>query len=162
MSDIQYQFAVDAIGIIRSSFTNPQETPIQSALTKAPGRVEVFSGYKDGLQHLEGFSHLILIYLFHSADSETLLEKPLVDGDEPHGIFSTRHFNRPNRIGLSVVRLMSIEGNSLFIEGTDILDGTPLLDIKPYIPAFDSVPEAETGWVSNEHICRIRERSMQW
>lgn len=162
MSDAPNQYTLQGIGIIRSSFTELQQTPIQSTMTRAKGTVEIFPEYKDGLQHLGGFSHLILIYLFHGADSETLLEKPLIDGAEPHGIFSTRHFNRPNRIGLSVVRLLGIEGTILFIEGADVLDGTPVIDIKPYIPAFDSVPEASTGWVSNEHITRIRERSMQW
>jgi len=102
---------------------------------------------------------LILIYRFHRAAGEEIAERPLIDGAEPHGIFATRHFNRPNRLGISVVRLAGIDGATLAVEGVDLLDGTPVLDIKPYIPAFDSIGGATSGWVTPQHVGQIKRQS---
>nr|WP_255082713.1 SAM-dependent methyltransferase [Vulcanococcus limneticus] len=96
---------------------------------------------------MEGFSHLFLLYLFDRAGSVKLVRRPFLD-DRPHGIFASRHPCRPNGIGLSVVRLLERQGRNLIIEGVDVLDGTPLLDIKPYIPRFDFIPVASEGWFS--------------
>ena len=135
------------IGIIHSPFTDLADMPIQpTGAASAPGMVEISAEYVEGLQDLDGFSHIILIYYLHQARRVTLTVTPFLDS-EPRGIFATRAPARPNPIGLSVVRLLKIEGNTLFIEALDILDGTPLLDIKPYVPAFDGHPEARTGWL---------------
>jgi tRNA-Thr(GGU) m(6)t(6)A37 methyltransferase TsaA len=148
-----------AVGIARTPFLDPTATPIQSIFSSARGTVEVYPEFRDGLSALSGFSHIILIYRFHRAASEELSERPLVDGAEPHGIFATRHFNRPNRLGISVVRARGIEEGRISVEGVDTLDGTPILDIKPYIPAFDSVPDATSGWVTPRHVEQSRRQS---
>jgi len=152
-------YSCRTIGIARTPFSDPAATPIQAAFSTARGTVEVFPEFRDGLAALAGFSHLILIYRFHRAASEEIAEHPLIDGAEPHGIFATRHFNRPNMLGLSVVRLAGIDGATLAVEGVDLLDGTPVLDIKPYIPGFDSIPGATSGWVTPRHIEQIRGQS---
>ena len=133
------------IGIVHSPFKNKDETPIQSARSEAPGKVEIFPEFATGLQDLDGFSHLILLYAFHQSSHYDLLVQPFLD-DQQHGLFATRYPSRPNPIGLSVVRLKACHENILDIEGVDVLDGTPLLDIKPYIPDFDSFTNLKTGW----------------
>jgi tRNA-Thr(GGU) m(6)t(6)A37 methyltransferase TsaA len=133
------------IGIIHSPFTDPAETPIQSMRSTAPGWVEVFPQYAAGLQDIEGFSHLYLIYQFHRCQRTELLVEPFLD-DRQHGIFAVRHPNRPNHLGLSVVELLGVRSNILDIRAVDVLDGTPLLDIKPFVPAFDDRPDARSGW----------------
>jgi tRNA-Thr(GGU) m(6)t(6)A37 methyltransferase TsaA len=110
------------------------------------GTVAVLPEYADGLRDLDGFSHVILIYLFDRSAGYTLTVVPFLDST-PRGLFATRAPRRPNPIGLSVVRLESIDGNVLHIDGVDILDGTPLLDIKPYVPAFDAPRDCRTGWL---------------
>ncbi len=99
-----------------------------------------------GLKDLDGFSHAILIYHFHKSESEKLVGKPYLENEE-HGIFAIRSPHRPNHIGLSVVRIMRIEANRLYFSEVDILDGTPLLDIKPYVRQFDSRDDAVSGWI---------------
>jgi tRNA-Thr(GGU) m(6)t(6)A37 methyltransferase TsaA len=148
-----------AIGIARTPFADPAATPIQAAFSTARGTVEVSPELRDGLAALAEFSHIILIYRFHRAAGEELSERPLIDGAEAHGIFATRHFNRPNLLGISVVRLIGIDGTTLTLEGLDLLDGTPVLDIKPYIPEFDCIPDATSGWVTPQHVGRIRDQS---
>lgn len=148
-----------AIGIARTPFSDPAATPIQAAFSTARGTVEVYPEFRDGLLALAEFSHIILVYRFHRAAGEELSERPLIDGAEAHGIFATRHFNRPNRLGISVVRLIGIDGTTLTLEGLDLLDGTPVLDIKPYIPEFDGIPNATSGWVTPQHVGRIRDQS---
>lgn len=150
------EYSCRAIGVARTAFTDPAATPIQAAFSAARGTVEVYPAYREGLSMLAGFSHIILIYRFHRAPAEELAERPLIDNAEPHGIFATRHFNRPNQLGISVVRLAGIEEGSIVIEGVDLLDGTPILDIKPYIPAFDCIESANSGWVTPQHIEQIR------
>lgn len=135
-----------AIGIIHSEHRHPEETPIQPEFARdCPGRVEVFPEYAAGLKDIEGFTHLILIYTFHAAGEPELIVKPFLD-DTPHGVFATRYPCRPNHIGLSVVQLVGREGPALHIQGCDILDGTPLIDIKPYVPRFDAPDGARGGW----------------
>ncbi len=122
--------------------------PIQSSRSQVIGHVELDPAFGDGLQYIEGFSHIILLYAFHRTSGYTLQVKPFLD-DALHGVFSTRHPRRPNPIGLSIVRLVSRHGNLLEIEGADMLDGTPLLDIKPYIPEFDVREVSGIGWYAS-------------
>jgi len=135
------------IGIIRSPFTVPKDMPIQPAgAIGVAGTVEVHEEFRAGLKDLDGFSHIILIYHFHQAQSVELIVTPFLD-TIPHGVFSTRAPSRPNPIGLSVIRLLKIEQNILHIENVDILNDTPLLDLKPYVPEFDQHPGACIGWL---------------
>ena len=140
---IEYSFKT--IGIIRSPFTEKGQTPIQPTRSQAVGCVEVNPEFVAGLQGLEGFSHIILLYVFHQSEGYRLLVQPFLD-DELHGLFATRHPCRPNPIGISIVRLLGCHDNILDIEGVDVLDGTPLLDIKPYVPDFDVSTGVTTGW----------------
>jgi tRNA-Thr(GGU) m(6)t(6)A37 methyltransferase TsaA len=133
------------IGIIHSPFTDKKQTPIQPPRSQAAGRVEVFPEFTEGLQDIEGLSHIILLYVFHCSDEYTLRVKPFLD-DHWRGLFATRYPCRPNPIGLSIVRLLARQENLLDIEGVDVLDGTPLLDIKPYVPEFDIRTGVQTGW----------------
>ncbi|MCL4562144.1 MAG: tRNA (N6-threonylcarbamoyladenosine(37)-N6)-methyltransferase TrmO [Chloroflexi bacterium] len=133
------------IGIIHSPFRKKEYTQIQPCRSHSKGQVEVFPEFVDGLQDLDGFSHIILLYYFHCSKGYSLRVKPFLD-HKLHGLFSTRYPCRPNPIGLSVVRLVSITANILEIQGVDILDGTPLLDVKPYIPEFDRVDGVRAGW----------------
>jgi len=145
------EFSLHPIGVIHSPFTAKDETPIQASRTLAIGLVEVYPEFEDGLQDLEGFSHLILLYVFHCSSGYSLRVKPFLD-DREHGVFATRYPARPNPIGLSIVRFMSRTGNALTVEGVDVLDGTPLLDIKPYVPDFDLRTEARAGWYETRSI----------
>jgi tRNA (adenine37-N6)-methyltransferase len=138
-------FHMQPVGVIHSPLTEPETTPIQPVRSKAPGRVEVYPEYAEGLEGLEGFSHIYLLYVFHRSQGYALKVTPFLD-DKQHGLFATRHPRRPNPIGLSIVRLLKREGNLLEIEGVDILDGTPLLDIKPYVPDFDLQTGVRAGW----------------
>jgi tRNA-Thr(GGU) m(6)t(6)A37 methyltransferase TsaA len=141
------QIIYEPIGTIHSPFKEPVGTPIQPrAGVGVAGSIVLDLKYQKGLQDLEGFSHLILIYHLHQAGEGDLLVKPFLD-DQIRGVFSTRAPRRPNGIGISVVKLVGIEGNILQIENLDILDSTPLLDIKPYIPDFDYSPNARVGWL---------------
>lgn len=149
------------VGIAHSPFKNAGAPPYQSTFSQAEGNIEIFPEYQEGLTSIEGFSHLILISYFDRAERRALTEQPLSDGETYHGIFATRHYNRPNPIGISYVALIRVEGGTLHVSGLDLLEGTPILDIKPYVPAFDSIPHAVTGWVSDRHIERIRETSVR-
>jgi tRNA-Thr(GGU) m(6)t(6)A37 methyltransferase TsaA len=133
------------IGIIHSPFTNKSGMPIQASRSQAKGVVEIFPEYAEGLQDIEGLSHIFLLYVFHESLGYSLLVKPFLD-DQLHGLFATRYPYRPNPIGLSVVRLIARKGNTLEVEGMDMLDGTPLLDIKPYVPDFDIRTGTRNGW----------------
>jgi tRNA-Thr(GGU) m(6)t(6)A37 methyltransferase TsaA len=143
MDEIEYK----PIGVIHSPFKEPKGTPIQPAGAKGTnGIVEIFPEYAEGLKDIEGFSHIILLYHFHLSKGSTLLAKPYMD-NETHGVFAMRGPSRPNPIGVSVVCLVRVEGNILYIRDVDILDGTPLLDIKPYIPEFDIREVKRIGWL---------------
>jgi tRNA-Thr(GGU) m(6)t(6)A37 methyltransferase TsaA len=146
MNRITYQ----PIGIINSPFQDVQGMPIQPSRSKGvEGTVQIYEAYHQGLQDLDGFSHIILLYHFHQVGHSSLTVTPFLD-TKPHGVFATRAPTRPNTIGLSIVKLNRIVAGILHIEGVDILDGTPLLDIKPYIPAFDHPAEVKTGWLPGD------------
>jgi tRNA-Thr(GGU) m(6)t(6)A37 methyltransferase TsaA len=136
------------IGIVRSPFKTVEGTPIQPVGAKGVrGQIELREEFVAGVKDLEGFSHLILIYHFHLSNDFDLRVKPFLDS-EYRGVFATRAPKRPNPIGISVVRLVKIDGRYLTIEDVDVVDGTPLLDIKPYVPQFDSIKTGEIGWLS--------------
>jgi tRNA-Thr(GGU) m(6)t(6)A37 methyltransferase TsaA len=142
-----YNISYIPIGIIHSPFKESKGTPIQySAAKDVEGTIDIFPEYLDGLDSLSGFSHIILIYHFHHAKKHSLKVIPFMDNKE-HGVFSTRAPMRPNHIGFSIVKLDSVDNNILRISGLDILDGTPLLDIKPYVPEFDHIEANRTGWL---------------
>jgi tRNA-Thr(GGU) m(6)t(6)A37 methyltransferase TsaA len=135
------------IGVIHSPFQTLADMPIQpTSEISAAGTVEVFAEYADGLKDVDSFSHIYLIYHLHKARFRELVVTPFLD-KEPHGLFATRAPNRPNPIGLSQVKLLAIEGTILTVENLDVLDGTPLLDIKPYVPAFEDAEDVRTGWL---------------
>jgi len=138
---------IKPIGVIYSPFKELEKMPIQpkSAVGKM-GRVVLNDEFVAGLQDLDGFSHIYLIYKFHECRKMKLKVIPFMDVVE-RGVFATRAPVRPNHIGLSIVRLQEVKGNTLIIEGVDILDGTPLLDIKPYVANFDQVILSQDGWV---------------
>lgn len=136
------------IGVIHSPHKTKDQCPIQPVYSaETAGRVEVYKEYADGLKDIETFSHLYLIYLFDQAGEIELVRQTFLD-DTPHGIYASRHPCRPNNIGMSIVRLLGREENILAIQGVDVLDRTPLLDIKPYIPKFDIMDQASNGWVT--------------
>jgi tRNA-Thr(GGU) m(6)t(6)A37 methyltransferase TsaA len=136
------------IGIIRSPYKETEGTPIQTTGAKGVGgTAEIVPECVEGLRDLDGFSHIILIYHFHLSKGYSLTVKPFLD-DTPRGVFATRAPKRPNAIGISVVRLVKIEGTTLYIEDVDIVDSTPLLDIKPYVPEFDEKEAERTGWLA--------------
>ena len=137
------------IGLIHSPFKEPAGTPIQPSFAEGrEGIVEVFPEHADGLQDLDGFGRIWLLYWFDRASSPRLRVVPFRD-DVQRGLFATRMPCRPNPIGLSCVRLLGIKQHTLTIGGVDILDGTPLLDIKPYVPEYDAFPQSRAGWLEN-------------
>jgi tRNA (adenine37-N6)-methyltransferase len=134
------------IGIIHSPFNNLEDMPIQPASDASqPGTVEIYPEFVEGLKDLEGFSHIYLIYHLHKMNKSRLVVIPFLD-TEPHGIFATRAPSRPNPIGLSLVKIVGQEGNLIHVDRVDMLDGTPLLDIKPYVPEFENVDSVRIGW----------------
>jgi tRNA-Thr(GGU) m(6)t(6)A37 methyltransferase TsaA len=140
---IEYQ----PIGIVHSPFTTLENMPIQPAgAAGIAGRVELFPEYEEGLEDLAGFSHIILIYHFHRSKGFNLRVVPFLDC-KPRGLFATRAPRRPNPIGLSVVKLVKITGLILHIANVDLLDKTPVLDIKPYVPEFDHLTSIRVGWL---------------
>jgi tRNA-Thr(GGU) m(6)t(6)A37 methyltransferase TsaA len=135
------------IGIIHSPFTDIEGMPIQpTGASGVRGTVDVRPEFAAGLRDLEGFSHIILLYHFHRVRGAKLVVTPFMDS-QTHGVFATRAPKRPNPIGLSIVKLLGIDQSILHIENVDILDGTPLLDIKPYVPEFDQPPSDRVGWL---------------
>jgi tRNA-Thr(GGU) m(6)t(6)A37 methyltransferase TsaA len=137
------------IGLIHSPFQEPAGTPIQPPLARGTeGTVEVFPEYAEGLTDLEGFERIWLLYWLDRAPPPRLRIVPFRD-EVPRGLFATRAPCRPNPIGLSCVRLLSIQGCLLTVSGVDILEGTPLLDIKPYVPEFDAFGQSRAGWLEN-------------
>ncbi len=135
------------IGVIRTPFQQIAEMPIQpSGARGVQGHIELRPELVEGLTDLGGFSHIIVLYQFHQVSKSSLSVTPFLDS-QPHGVFSTRAPTRPNPIGLSVLKLKAIRENILELEDVDMLDGTPLLDIKPYVPEFDHPGEVRTGWL---------------
>ncbi|MCP4658096.1 MAG: tRNA (N6-threonylcarbamoyladenosine(37)-N6)-methyltransferase TrmO [bacterium] len=147
------------IGVVHSPFQEIEGMPIQPKGAQGiQGTVEIFSEFAAGLQDLEGFSHVILICHFHRVGESKLVVTPFLD-TRPHGVFATRAPRRPNPIGLSIVKLERMEENVLYVENVDIVDGTPLLDIKPYVPEFDRQPECRVGWLEHAPGAVRRKRS---
>jgi tRNA-Thr(GGU) m(6)t(6)A37 methyltransferase TsaA len=141
---------MEPIGIIHSPFKKKQDCPIQPIFAQnARGKIEIFKEYQDGLKDIDLFTHIYILYLFDRAGDIQLVRPTFLD-DTPHGIYASRHPCRPNGIGMSIVGLESLNDNVLDIQGVDVLDGTPLLDIKPYIPKFDIFESASNGWVADK------------
>jgi len=139
-----------AIGVIHTPFPQPKGTPIQpSRSSHVKGWIEISPEFIPGLSDLDGFSHITLVYHFHLSEGFDLAVTPYLD-TQLRGLFSTRAPRRPNAIGLSVVRLVSIDGGAIHIEDVDMVDGTPLLDIKPYVPAFDDLDSYRLGWLEGK------------
>ena len=137
------------IGIVHSEFNEKTNVPIQSVFSDNKGIIEIFPEFSDGLKDIEGFSHIFLIYHFHLSKGFSLKVTPFLD-DVERGIFSTRAPKRPNSIGLSILSIQGIEGNRIFVSGVDIIDKTPVLDIKPYVSHFDYRLDVKNGWISNK------------
>ncbi len=144
------QYEIEPIGIIHSPYKVKEDCPIQGrARPDGTGWIEVRPEYAEGLKDIETFSHLFLLYRFDRAGAIELSRPTFLD-DTPHGVFASRHPCRPNGIGLSVVKLDRREENILHVSRIDVLDGTPLIDIKPYVPKFDIIEEATNGWVEDK------------
>jgi len=140
----------ESIGVIHTPFKVLKDTPIQPRFGRGTeGIVELLPEYEAGLADLEGFSHLMLLYYFHRSDLYSLKVRPFLD-DQLRGVFATRAPRRPNGIGISVVRLVTVDGLSLRIRDLDIVDGTPLLDIKPYVPEFGPGEDIRIGWLKDK------------
>ena len=149
---------IEPIGTIHSPHKTIEDMPIQpKGASKIEGYILLDRKHVDGLRDLEGFSHIYLLYSFHKTKRTELIVTPFMD-KQARGVFSTRSPLRPNHIGISIVKLKRVEDNKVVIEGVDILDGTPLLDIKPYIEKFDAVKESTSGWLqaSDEEIIKKR------
>ena len=143
------------IGIIHTPYKESKNIPIQGAFkTDVEGRVELKPEFEAGLKDLDGFSHAILVYYFHLAHEVKLQGKPFLE-DETHGIFAIRGPNRPNHLGISIVKIVKIENNQLFFREVDMLDGTPLLDIKPYSKHFDSREDVVSGWIDKHFLDNV-------
>lgn len=146
MDQINYK----PIGFIQSPFKTLENIPIQNSGAKGiKGTIEILPEFIPGLKDLEGFSHVILIYHLHLVDHSSLLVKPFMDTEE-RGIFATRSPIRPNPIGITTVKLNEISGNVIFIENIDMLDQTPLLDIKPALPMIDDIQNILLGWLTGK------------
>ncbi len=138
------------IGIIRTPFKSKEGMPIQSgAAAGIKGTIVLDEQYVEGISDLDGFTYIYLVYFFHQSDGFNLKVIPFLD-DKPRGLFSTRAPRRPNQIGISVVKVLAVKDNKIEIEQVDMLDGTPLLDIKPYIPEFDARTQGKTGWIARQ------------
>jgi tRNA-Thr(GGU) m(6)t(6)A37 methyltransferase TsaA len=142
---------IKPIGVIRTPFKFKDKIPIQAKMSEVIAEVEVFPDYSEGLDSLDRFSHVILLYWFHRAKSPKLKITPFLDSQE-RGLFSTRAPSRPNPVGLSIVRIVQIEDNIVRFQGADMLDNTPLIDIKPFVPEFDNRLDATSGWLT-ESLC---------
>ena len=145
------KFNITPIGTIETPFDDLEGMPIQpSGAAQVQGTIVIDKEYEQGLNDLEGFSHIILLYHFHQSKGYNLMVKPFLD-DQKRGLFSTRAPRRPNPIGLSIVRLIKREGNRVTIQGIDVLNGTPLIDIKPYVPGFDAKDVTAIGWLEKNY-----------
>lgn len=147
---LEENIILEPIGVVHSEFKDVKSMPIQPTGDNASeGRIEICSKYIEGLKDLDGFSHIIIIYHFHKADQVKLNVKPFLD-DKTHGVFATRTPVRPNHIGISVVEIDRVEENNIFIKNIDVLNGTPVIDIKPFVPGFD-IPKSDIkiGWLES-------------
>ena len=147
------EFKFESIGTIHSPFKKKEDIPrngwsTPQGFNDITGELEITRDYENGLKDLKGFSHLVVSFVFHKSEGHKLLVKPFLD-DVLRGVFATRSPNRPNPIGLTIVKLLKIRGPVLTVSGIDMLDGTPILDIKPYTPR-DQKSEARFGWLENK------------
>lgn len=146
-SHINTMIEMKPIGVIHTPFTEREGMPIQPAgAAGVKGTVEVFDEFRVGLADVDGFSHIILLYHFHHSQGFSLRVVPFMDS-QPRGLFATRAPKRPNPIGLSIVQLDKVQDGILYVQNVDMLDDTPLLDIKPYVPEFDAQTDVRTGWL---------------
>jgi tRNA-Thr(GGU) m(6)t(6)A37 methyltransferase TsaA len=145
----EHGLELSPIGIIHSPYRDRGEAPYQGYRSKRISRIEVLKEFEEGLQDIEGFSHIIVIYWFHKSQGYHLLVKTPWD-DVPHGLFTTRSPHRPCPLALTVVELVAREKNILKVKGLDALDGSPLLDIKPYVPAVDERSVVKSGWLEGK------------
>jgi len=153
------KIAYTPIGIIHTPHRTLEDMPIQpSGARNVQGTIEIEDRWVPGLRDLDGFSHVFLIYHLHQTRESALTVTPFLDR-QPRGVFATRSPNHPNPLGLSVVRLLAVQENRLTVAGVDILDGTPLLDIKPYVPDFDHDPPVKTGWLEKTAVKAQDKRS---
>jgi tRNA-Thr(GGU) m(6)t(6)A37 methyltransferase TsaA len=147
MSETMPQLVMHTIGKIYSPYKKSKEIPIQGKFKDdVEAFIELEEEYVKGLKDLDKFSHCILIYYFHKSNKETIEGKPFLE-DEKHGIFAIRSPHRPNHIGFSVVKIKRIKGNKIYFTQVDMIDGTPILDIKPYVKYFDSREDVISGWL---------------
>jgi len=137
------------IGKIHTLFKKKEEIPYQGYKNDTYGKVVVFKRYEKALTDIEGFSHIYLLYYFHKHTDFKPMAKTFLD-KKLHGLFATRYFNRPNPIGITVVELLKRKGNVLMVKYIDVLDNTPLLDIKPYVPLFDQKDNVRIGWLEGK------------
>ncbi len=159
MKKIPREIKYSPIGIIHSPHNDIKGMPIQPTGAKGiRGTVDVKKKYVAGLKDLQGFEYVILIYHLHRSEGYSLDVKPFLD-DSLRGVFATRAPKRPNAIGMSIVRLLKVQDNILTIEDVDILDGTPLLDIKPYVPDFDVRKTKSIGWLSRKAIIAVKKKA---
>jgi len=147
------KFEICQIGTIYSPYNDIESCPIQGNINpNGVGRIEIFSEYEEALETIETFSHIILLYMFDKS-GEIILSRPTFLDDSPHGVFASRHPCRPNGIGISIVKLEKRDKNILEVSEIDVLNDTPLIDVKPYIPRFDHRINANNGWVENTKLC---------
>ncbi|MHA1965447.1 MAG: tRNA (N6-threonylcarbamoyladenosine(37)-N6)-methyltransferase TrmO [Candidatus Thorarchaeota archaeon] len=139
---------IKPIGVIKTPFKSKDKIPIQSSKSDTIAEAEILTEYSDGLDSLDGFSHAILLYWFHRAQPTKLRVTPFLDTKE-RGLFSTRAPSRPNPIGFSIVKIIQVKGNILRFMGADMLNDTPLIDIKPFVPEFDNRLDASSGWLTD-------------
>jgi tRNA (adenine37-N6)-methyltransferase len=149
--EVERPIVLQSIGTVHSPYKQEKGTPIQGVFdSNAEAWVELKDKYVGGLKDLDGFSHAILLYHFHLSDKEEIVGKPYLENQE-HGIFAMRSPHRPNHLGLSVVKIKRIKGNRLYFAEVDVLDGTPLVDIKPYVKQFDCRNDAVSGWIEKHY-----------
>ena len=153
------EFKFRQIGYIESPFEDSNDTPIQPCFSDAFGSIIVFPEYQQGLKDLDGFSHIMLFYVFHRSEKTELEVTPYMT-EAKKGLFATRSPKRPNKIGISIVQLVKIEENKLLVKGIDCLNKTPLLDIKPFVPFFDlvNIEDCKIGWLTE--IIKEKEKSV--
>lgn len=143
---------IEPIGIVHSPYKTKEDCPIQGVvMPQGKGTIEIFPEFAEGLKDIDAFSHVILLYLFDRAGDVRLVRPTFLD-DTPHGVFASRHPCRPNGIGLSIVKLIGCTDNTIDVSGIDVLDGTPLVDLKPYMPRFDQVDGANNGWAESKEL----------
>jgi tRNA-Thr(GGU) m(6)t(6)A37 methyltransferase TsaA len=153
--NMKKEIKLKPIGIIHTPYKEPSGMPIQGKFENGvKGRIRLFPEYQAGLKDVSEFSHLVLIYYFNRSKEERLVAKPFLE-DKEHGIFAIRSPHRPNHIGFSIVKLEKLKGKTIVFSEVDILDGTPLLDIKPYVKHFDSRCKVRNGWI-DKHFERGR------